>query len=366
MLSFGHKTGKPLPTGNTKTFGRKTGNSLPTSHTEIFGARSRAGKLLANQAGTRRQRDETFVSDGEFDESDELVGGKTFRADKQHEGLPTALAEAYADGAADNYDKQSLFKRLKSSAAPWDTFTTKAYEAGFELGDSYSPLTRADAVRSLTTRTVLASPAVNSSGDALAVAGFHPSAISASVSESVYGHHKIFEAQAAVLESRRLGKLSNEATDVAIAAIHLASLAPGDHVPYAAFNRTKNSKMSGNVLLPDKPETYETRREGLKMAVASRVEALAAADAAKVERLVDAYLKSVAHTTLPAGVETRKLAPVINGSNKRSTSPLRTKPTAATGTLQKGSYEKTATGDLMVPAPVTETIADAARLFFDP
>ena len=342
-------------------FGRKTGKSIPVSHTPLFESRVSAG-VKSKLAGKKRPRDETYVSDAQFDVSDELVGGGSFRAKNQHEGLPTALAEAYANGAKDKVEGKSNGASFKSSGNPWDTFTRKAYNAGFKLGDTYSPLTNADAVRSLTTRTVLVGPEQDSAGNALKVSGFHPSAISKSVAESSYAHIKVFEAQAEVLTSREQGKLScNEAADIAIAAIHLASLAPGEYAAKAAFSKTSKSVMSGSSLLPDKPDKYEERREHYKLTIASRATALSSKDRIEINRIVGDYLKSVEHMVLPKGVSRRRLANIVTGDAKRAiTSPLRrTPPTPLVPPeLQLGEYVQAPKA--LTKAAVSDSIAKSA------
>lgn len=348
-------------------FGRQTNKRLPASHTPLFRSRASAGVLKKN-AGKKRPRDETYVPDAQFNANDDLVGGDTFRGKNQHEGLPTALAEAYANGAKDKVENRKRYTSFKSSGMPWDTFTRKAYDAGFTLGDAYSPLTEADAVRSLTARTVLASPERDSAGNALKVAGFHPSSISKSVSESAYAHQKVFEAQAAVLTHRAENKLSsNEAADIAIAAIHLASLAPGEFAAHAAFGKTAKSKMDGGALLPDKPDAYEDRRERLKRAIAFRAEALTASDRKAIHDLVDRYLESVEHKVLPSGVNPRKLGGVVAGDTKPAiTSPLRRTPTPSLNPprLQLGEYEKPP--KLLTKPAVVDTIAEAAFQLREP
>ena len=132
----------------------QAGQSKPTSDTPLATAVKHAGKKRSRQ---------TFSGKPQFNGSD-LVGGSTFRGKGQHEGLPTAIAESYANGAKDKEGKLRKWTSFKSSGNPWDAHTQKAYEAGFKLGNKYFPLARADAVRALTERTVLVSPAGKNSG----------------------------------------------------------------------------------------------------------------------------------------------------------------------------------------------------------
>lgn len=349
------------------SFGQQTGSSQPSQHSALYGIRVAHGQKP--QAGKKRKRGEasdTFVSGSIFNSQDQLVGGRTFRAKNQHEGLPTALAEAYSNGAKDKVEGLSKYTSQKSSGAPWDSWTTKAYDAGYKLGNTYSPLTNADALRSRTDRTVLVSPEWSSSGDKLSVAGFHPSPLSTSVSESTYAHQKTFAAQASVLELRAAGAISsNDAADIALAAVHLASLAPGEYAAHAAFGATGKSVLtSTGALLPDKPGTYEDRREHLKYTIASRGASLGTSDRTAINAVVDAYLTSVTHSTLPAGVSKRRLGTFIKDDKDPAiTSPLRVRPTPSVSppALQLGAYE--APGQIRLKNTVS--ITEAAFPFHD-
>jgi hypothetical protein len=354
-------------------FGENTGLSQPAQHSRVYEARVTTGKQKPQTPGVKRKHGEasdSILPGPAYNAAGELVGGRTFRAKNQHEGLPTSLAEAYADGAKDKALGALRGTSFRSGGPAWDVPKKKAYDAGFDLAGAYAPLTNADAVRALTDRTVLVSPeGTDSGGRALKVAGFHPSTISASVSESTYAHQKIFDAQANILDLRAKGRLSsNEAADIAIAAVHLASLAPGEYAAQASFNPTKKARIGANgSLLPDKPESYEDRREELKITIANLALKLSVADRTVINKAVDDYLVSVAHGSLPGNTYARRLANVVTGDTKPAiTSPLRTKPItpASPPELQLGHYESP-------PATVTalatpRTVADATIRFFDP
>ena len=222
-------------------FGEITGITVPTANTLAYIAEA---ATLLSEPSTKRRARQSLTRDPQYDKNNNIVGGSTFRAENQHEGLPTALAEAYANGASDFVNVKPRRTSFKSSGDPWDVSTSKAYDAGFTLGSAYSPLTSADAIRATTGRTILSSPEFRSDSTRLAVAGFHPSPISKSVSESTFAHQKIFEAQAAVLKSRANGTLDNEAANLTISAIHLYSLAPGEYANKAAFNPTSKTKFN--------------------------------------------------------------------------------------------------------------------------
>lgn len=319
------------------------------------------GKTKAK--GQKRGRDfpmQTFVKRARFDVAGDIVGGDTFRGENQHEGLPTAIAEAYADGLAGN--------ALAPSTAPWDVLTRRAHDAGQLAGNKYNPLVKADAVRVLTGRTVLVSPpGTDSAGTALKVAGFHPSPISDNTSESSQAHIKLAEAQVKVLEARAAGRLSSdEAADIGIAAVHLASLAPGPFADEAAFKiKPGKGTVVGGKLLPTDPKTYETRRENLKTAVATEAVFLTKNDRVEINTIVGDYLKDVAHPPAKP-ILVRRLETFVSGdTNPALTSPRRSAtpilPTAPPQ-LQKGDYDGSTIA--MPPASNSNAIAEASVPLF--
>jgi hypothetical protein len=348
-----------MPPKQSALFGLQTGASAPASRT----LKQEAERLV----GRKRPR-ASFTPGAKFS-GNELVGGLTFRAEGQHEGLPTKIAEAYANGVKDNLGGAQKYASFQSSGALWDPHTRKAYDAGYKIGSGYFALTGADTARSLTTRAVLVSPpGVSQSGSPLKIAGFHPSAISQSVSESTSAHEKIFAAQANVLESRANGKLTNAGADLAIHAIFLASIAPGEYANEANFKGTSKSLVLSGRLLPDKPKSYEARREHLKLAINNLAQQLSSSDRTEIGRLVQSFLDSVAHTALPANVDARRLGKLF-GSDTHAplTTPRRRQPALGAGapTLQMGKYLPAHELIPAPPAPIGSLAVKLARATFN-
>lgn len=346
-------------------FGQRTGKTAPRKSTYLHDIDVANGKKPAVSKKRKVSTDArfSFVKNAQYDANDNIVGGGTFRAKGQHEGLPTALAEQYADGRADAV--MLLPAKIFKSKGTFEQAKKDAYGAGFRTRGSYTPLTRADTLRSSTSKTVLVSPKTSSSGASLKVAGFHPSPISLSVPESVAGHDQLFKAQAEVLKAHQNGKLSDEATDLALAAVHLASLAPGKYAAQANFSPTAKSKFTAlHALLPDDPQTYEERREELKLAIAKEAMTLSVAERLTISTIVDDFLASVAHSTLPKGVSPRMLGNVITKDRDAPvTSPLRQRPKAKTMTIQAGDYDMK--NPLVSASTISKTIPEASAAFFD-